>query len=61
MRFKETRTLELRTEFFNVLDHVNPDPQTVDLNMRSLTFGSVGGGVQGITTRVIQVGAKLNF
>jgi hypothetical protein len=24
-------------------------------------LGTVGGGVQGITTRVIQLGAKLNF
>jgi hypothetical protein len=29
--------------------------------MRSATFGAIGGGVQGITTRLIQLGAKLNF
>jgi hypothetical protein len=61
IRFKENRSFEFRTEFFNVANHFNPDPQTVDLNLRSVTFGSVGGGVQGITTRVIQLGAKLNF
>ena len=61
VRFKENRAFEFRTEFFNLLNHFNPDPQTVDLNIRSATFGSVGGGVQGITTRVIQLGAKLNF
>jgi hypothetical protein len=61
VRFEETRTFELRAEFFNLVNHFNPDPQTVDLNIRSQTFGSVGGGVQGITTRVIQLGAKLNF
>jgi hypothetical protein len=44
-----------------VANHYNPDPGTVDLNVRSQTFGAIGGGVQGITTRVIQIGAKLNF
>ena len=61
IRFKEKRSFEFRTEFFNLMNHFNPDPGTVDLNIRNLTFGSVGGGVQGITTRVIQLGAKLNF
>jgi hypothetical protein len=61
VRFKEKRSFEFRTEFFNLMNHFNPDPGTVDLNIRSATFGSVGGGVQGITTRVIQLGAKLNF
>jgi hypothetical protein len=61
VRFKETRSFEFRAEFFNLANHFNPDPQTVDLNLRSQTFGSVGGGVQGITTRVVQLGAKLNF
>ena len=51
----------LRAEFFNLANNFNPDPATVDLNIRSATFGAVGGGVQGITTRVIQLGAKLNF
>ena len=36
-------------------------PGTVDRNFRSATFGSVGGGIQGVTTRVIQLGAKLVF
>jgi len=58
---REKKALEFRTEFFNLLNHFNPDPATVDLNSRSATFGSVGGGVQGITTRVIQFGAKLAF
>ncbi len=61
VRFKESRSLEFRTEFFNLLNNFNPDPATVDLNIRSATFGAIGGGVQGITTRVIQLGAKLNF
>jgi hypothetical protein len=60
-RFKETRSVEFRTEVFNLFNNFNPDPGTVDLNIRSKTFGAVGGGVQGITTRVIQLGAKLNF
>jgi hypothetical protein len=61
VRFKETRAFEFRTEFFNFLNHYNPDPATVDLNIRNATFGMIGGGVQGITTRVIQLGAKLMF
>jgi hypothetical protein len=61
VRFKESRTFEFRTEFFNLFNHYNPDPQTVDTNLNSATFGAIGGGVQGITTRVIQLGAKLYF
>jgi hypothetical protein len=61
VHFKEKRSFEFRTEFFNLMNNFNPDPATVDLNIRDITFGSVGGGVQGITTRVIQLGAKLNF
>jgi Carboxypeptidase regulatory-like domain len=57
----EGRHLEFRTEFFNLTNHFNPDPATVDRNLRSATFGAVGGGVQGVTTRVIQLGAKLVF
>ncbi|HEY1493840.1 MAG TPA: TonB-dependent receptor [Candidatus Solibacter sp.] len=60
-RIAEHKQLEFRTEFYNLFNHYNPDPATVDLNVRSLTFGSVGGGVRGITTRVIQLGAKLAF
>jgi len=60
-RFKETRSFEFRAELFNLLNHYNPDPQTVDTNLNSATFGAIGGGVQGVTTRVIQLGAKLHF
>ncbi len=60
-RIKEAASLEFKSEFFNLLKHFNPDPATVDLNTRNSTFGMVGGGVQGITTRVIQLGAKLMF
>ena len=59
--FMERRAFEFRAEFFNLLKHYNPDPQTVDTNLNSATFGSVGGGVQGIATRVTQLGAKLHF
>ena len=61
VRFHESGAFEFRAEFFNLLKHYNPDPGTVDLNIRSATYGTVGGGVQGITTRVIQLGAKLVF
>ena len=60
-RVGEQRSVEFRTEVFNLFNNFNPDPSTVDRNIRSVTFGSIGGGVQGITTRVIQLGAKLNF
>ena len=60
-RFKETRSFEFRTEIFNLFNHFNPDPASVDRNIRNKTFGAVGLGVQGVTTRVIQLGAKLNF
>jgi len=57
----ERARVELRSEFFNLFNHFNPAPGSVDRNVRSRTFGMVGGGVQGITTRVIQLGAKFNF
>lgn len=60
-RLAETRRVELRGEFYNLFNHYNPEPGSVDRNIRSVTFGKVGGGVQGLTTRVIQVGAKLYF
>jgi Carboxypeptidase regulatory-like domain len=60
-QIKERVALEFRAELFNLFNQYNPDPQTVDTNLNSATFGSVGGGVQGITTRVIQLGAKLRF
>jgi hypothetical protein len=60
-RFRETRSFEFRAEIFNLFNHYNPDPATVDNNLNSKTFGAIGGGVSGITTRVIQLGAKLRF
>jgi hypothetical protein len=57
----EKARVELRSEFFNLFNHFNPTPGSVDRNVQSRTFGMVGGGVQGITTRVIQLGAKFNF
>src|SRR5262249_21561621 len=59
LRFRESKVLQFRVELSNLVKHYNPDPQTVDTNLTSATFGAVGGGVQGITTRVIQFGAKL--
>ena len=61
IRFKERRSFDFRAEFYNVFNHYNPDPQTVDLGIRNKTFGAIGGGISGITTRVIQLGVKLNF
>ena len=60
-RLSEGRLLEFRTEIFNLTNHFNPDPSTLDRSINSATFGAIGGGVQGVTTRVIQLGAKLMF
>lgn len=60
-RFGERTRLELRSEFFNLFRHYNPEPGAVDRNRQSRTFGAVGGGVQGIATRIIQLGAKFYF
>ena len=57
----ERRYFELRTEIFNLFNHYNPDVATLDLTIRSQTFGTIGGGVRGTTTRVIQLGAKFVF
>ena len=57
----ERRFFEIRTEVFNLFNHYNPDVATVDLNVRSQNFGTIGGGVRGTTTRVIQLGAKFVF
>ena len=57
----ETRGVEFRTEIFNLLNHFNPSPDIIDRNVQSQNYGKVGGGVQGVTTRVIQLGAKFYF
>ncbi len=60
-RVAEQKRIEFRSEFYNLFNHFNPDSGSVDLNIRSQTFGKVGGGVRGITTRVVQLGAKFVF
>jgi carboxypeptidase family protein len=57
----ERARFEFRTEIFNLTKHFNPDPGSVNRNVQSATFGSIGGGVQGVTTRVVQLGAKIHF
>jgi hypothetical protein len=57
----EDRYIQVRAEIFNLINHYNPDPTTLDRSIRSQTFGMVGSGVQGITTRVVQLGAKFYF
>ncbi len=61
IRFHESRSLQFRVETFNLFNHFNPTPASVDRNLTSATYGMIGGGVQGLTTRVIQVGAKFYF
>ena len=60
-RLGETRRAELRTEFYNLFNHYNIQPGSVDRGIRSVNFGKVGAGLQGQTTRVIQLGAKFYF
>ena len=43
----ENRYFEFRTEIFNLANHYNPDVASVDLNIRSQTFGTIGGGARG--------------
>jgi hypothetical protein len=57
----EQRRVELRGEFYNLFNQYNIEPGSVDRGIRSANFGKVGGGVQGLTIRVIQLGAKLYF
>lgn len=59
--FGERTRLEFRTEFYNLFNRYNIEPGSVDRNIRSVNFGKVGGGIQGLTTRIIQLGAKLYF
>ncbi|MBL8293462.1 MAG: TonB-dependent receptor, partial [Bryobacterales bacterium] len=60
-RLSEQRRFELRGEFYNLFNHYNIEPGSVDRGIRSANFGKVGGGIQGLTVRVIQLGAKLYF
>jgi hypothetical protein len=61
IRFRESLQLQFRVETFNLFNHYNPNPDQLDRALNSANFGKIGGGVQGITTRVIQVGAKFYF
>ncbi|HAX41024.1 MAG TPA: carboxypeptidase regulatory-like domain-containing protein [Bryobacteraceae bacterium] len=58
---RDDRKVEFRAEVFNVANHFNPPPGSLDLNLQSQGFGSIGGGVQGVTTRVIQLAVKIQF
>jgi len=55
------RKFEFRAEIFNATNRFNPNPSLVDLNLQSVSFGSIGGGIQGLTTRVVQFGIKLSL
>lgn len=60
-RITESTRAELRTEFYNLFNHYNIQPGSVDRGIRSVNFGKVGAGIQGQTIRVIQLGAKFYF
>ena len=56
VKIHESWSMQLRGEFFNVFNHMNPgDPTT---NMDSTNFGVITGGSAG---RVIQLAAKVYF
>ncbi len=57
----ERTRFEFRTEFYNILNNYNPDPYALDRSITSANFGKIGGGVTGVTTRILQLGAKLYF
>ena len=60
--FTESINLQFRTDFFNLTQHFNADPNTVVNALNSKTFGTIAGGVAGgFATRIIQFGAKLYF
>jgi hypothetical protein len=63
VKFSEARNLQIRADFFNLLKHYNPDPQTIGLARNSsATFGQVANGTSGgFATRVIQLAAKFYF
>ncbi len=59
IRLKESKSLQIRAEAFNVFNHAQFfGPQTVDGNIGSGTFGQV---VSADPPRLIQLGAKLVF
>ncbi len=60
-QIREKMRFQFRTEIFNLFNHFNPEPGSVDRNVFSQNYGRVGGGVQGITTRVIQMAGKFYF
>ncbi len=57
----EPGSMEFRVEIFNVFSRFNPSPASVDRNVLSASFGTVGGGVQGVATRVIQFAVKFHL
>jgi hypothetical protein len=59
LRLKESKSLQLRLEGFNVFNHAQFfGPQSVDGNISSATFGRA---VSADAPRLIQFGAKLLF
>ncbi|MBC7924931.1 MAG: carboxypeptidase regulatory-like domain-containing protein [Bryobacteraceae bacterium] len=60
-RLSESRRVEIRGEFFNLFNQFNADPGSLDRSVRSANFGKIGGGISGVTSRVVQIGAKLYF
>ena len=48
IRISESGGVEFRTEIFNLFNHFNPDPQTVDRNLRSPTFGALAAACRAL-------------
>lgn len=60
-QLREPARLDFRVEVFNVFNTFNPPPGSVDRNLLSANFGTVGGGVLGIATRIVQFAAKIHL
>lgn len=59
-RMTENVRMDFRVEVYNVLNAFNPPAGSLDRNLLSGSFGTIGGGVQGIATRSIQFAIKFH-
>ena len=60
-RVKERANFQFRAEMFNLFNHYNPDPTTVDTNINSATFGMIGGGSARVDDSGDSIGRQVYF